>query len=331
MLLAGFRYNKRTHVMKNFIKKIIYSPAIRKSGAPALRMLLRAAKKDYIIMCMDGGICSQMHFYVIGKHFEEQGFRVAYNMQWYRVSGMDLDGRFVRNFDLLKLHPKLAFKTVENRMLLILYRMFFMSRYVFDDDKDASCTWRNEVAPAYFPGYFRDVPELFAAIMPKCFPFEVLSGSLDDDSIALRKRIMEKECVAMHVRRGDLSRYTEEYGAPCSTAYFLRAVRFFAERGVTRFFLFSDEPQWCRENLLPSLPAGNEYVIADGNGSDKGYMDLVLMASCSHTIASKGSLGKYSACLNNSADRLVVCCDDMKERFWEKVFRNVIFLSNEEG
>ena len=316
--------------MKNIIKNIIYSPAIRKSCAPAVRLLLKAVNKDSMILCMDGGICSQIHFYIIGKYFEEHGFRVAYNMQWFRISGMDLDGRYVRNFDLLKLHPLLSFKTVENRLLLIIYRMFFMSRYSFDDDHEASCTWREELPPTYFPGYFRDVPVLFVSLMPKYFPLDVITSCLDENSTAFLRKIMEKECVAIHVRRGDLSKYSEVYGVPCSTSYFSRAVRLFSTRGVTRFFLFSDEPQWCKDQLLPLLPKGNEYIIAEGNGSDKGYMDLVLMATCDHTIASKGSLGKYSACLNNSKERIVVCCDDNKEKFWKEVFPNIIFLSNKE-
>ncbi len=62
------------------------------------------------------------------------------------------------------------------------------------------------------------------------------------------------------------------------------------------FYFFSDEPDWVRDELIPQLylTEGNCKIV-DINGSDKGYMDLFLIARCKHQITSKGTLGKYGA------------------------------------
>lgn len=310
----------------SILRRIIYSKPLQKFFYPFARAFLRLFRKEYIIMCIDGGICSQIHFYLIGCYFQERGYKVAYNMQWYSISGMDTDGVFVRNFDLLRLFPSLHFHEIRSRFLLVLYRMFFTSKYRYDADKMSACLWREEKAPCYFPGYFHDFPELFTHLFSRYFSFDDAVQCLSQDNLTILSQIREKTCGAVHVRRGDLSHYSEVYGMPCTEEYFSQGVEYLLHRGVERFFLFSDEPEWCRKNLLHCLPDAAEYIIVSQNGSERGYMDLVLMAACSHTITSKGSLGKYSACLRNIPQRIVVCRDDATEHFWKGVFTNIVFL-----
>ena len=54
-----------------------------------------------------------------------------------------------------------------------------------------------------------------------------------------------------------------------------------------------------RNELLPALPPDLDSRIVDFNGSDKGYLDLALIAKCGYVIASIGSLGVYGAFLGN--------------------------------
>ena len=66
--------------------------------------------------------------------------------------------------------------------------------------------------------------------------------------------------------------------------------------------------------------------MVDINGSDKGNMDLFLIAYCNHQITSKGTLGKYGALLRDSADKIVILSDDTVEYQWKGVFHNSVFL-----
>lgn len=94
--------------------------------------------------------------------------------------------------------------------------------------------------------------------------------------------------------------------------------------GEANFFIFSDEPDWCQENVTRFMPEGT-YKIMDQNGSDKGYIDLALMSRCHCIIASQGSMGKYGALLRPEGyrDGLVVLLKNHLEE-WGGRFPNVI-------
>ena len=66
--------------------------------------------------------------------------------------------------------------------------------------------------------------------------------------------------------------------------------------------------------------------MIDINGSDKGYMDLFLIAHCRHCITSKGTLGKYGALLGDDSNKYVILCDDETEYVWKNLFQHPIFL-----
>lgn len=134
--------------------------------------------------------------------------------------------------------------------------------------------------------------------------------------------------VAVHVRRGDLSVEVPAYGKPASLNYFKEAIGYMKkETTAPYFYFFSDEPEWVVSELIPYLELANKnYRVVDINGSDKGYMDLFLIAYCQHQITSKGTLGKYGALLRDSVDKIVILCDDKVEYQWKGVFHNPIFL-----
>ena len=92
------------------------------------------------------------------------------------------------------------------------------------------------------------------------------------------------------------------------------------------FYFFSDEPDWVSKVLLPQLSLVDEGQVVNLNGSDKGYMDLFLIAHCKHQITSKGTLGKYGALLADNSAKVVVLCDDEIEYCWKELLMNPIFL-----
>ena len=122
------------------------------------------------------------------------------------------------------------------------------------------------------------------------------------------------------------------YGKPATTEYFRRAVKYMDSKLQDPvYYFFSDEPSWVADTLLPQLGLGGEDArerarIIDINGSDKGYMDLFLIAQCSHQITSKGTIGKYGALLKDCPDKIVVMCDDVSEYPYRQIFNNPVFL-----
>lgn len=67
------------------------------------------------------------------------------------------------------------------------------------------------------------------------------------------------------------------------------------------FFVFSDEPDWCRAHL--DLPGPTTFV--DGNGGAPAH-DLVLMSLCRHHIIANSSFSWWGAWLSAHDGKLVV-------------------------
>jgi hypothetical protein len=123
----------------------------------------------------------------------------------------------------------------------------------------------------------------------------------------MAKRISASEnAVGLHVRRGDYvsSPTTAAYHGLCTREYFESAARrISAERPDAEFFVFSDEPDWCREHL--DLPV--RFEVVSGVWSTDAITDLHLMARCRHHVISNSSFGWWGAWLSEGTDQIVIC------------------------
>ena len=111
---------------------------------------------EEIIIKMDGGICSQMHFYLIGVILAEKGNNVSFDLKWFDTEGKDLDGKFCRNFDLRKMFPALNFRKTENNLIRRIYISAFYRHNDYFGADDNMLAWTGLKAPAYLDGYFKD-------------------------------------------------------------------------------------------------------------------------------------------------------------------------------
>ena len=135
------------------------------------------------------------------------------------------------------------------------------------------------------------------------------------------------DSVGVHVRRGDLKEEVSSYGAPASFDYFINATAFFKKKLYRPYFyFFSDEPEWVKMDLLPRLSVKDCAEVVDINGSDKGYMDLYLLAHCKHQITTKGTLGKFGALLADNPDKYVVLYNDETQQYWKMLLQNPVFI-----
>jgi len=275
--------------------------------------------KKMIIVRMDGGICSQIHFYIVGQYFVKKGYRVKYDLQWFENCGKDLTGQFARNFDLQKAFTYIQLEKsnkIEN---------YFYRRLAHIDN----ATFKDVTPPAYLGGYYDDDDNnTYSTILPSLF--HIRSDVFDKDNLVLYQEITANaNTVAIHVRRGDLAIFNGAYGEPVTSLYFIHAINYIEkkESGRLKCYLFSDEPAWVEKNLLPLLPASNEYKVVTKNGSDKGYMDLFLISACKYQITSKGSFGKYGGFLNTSSGGKIIVFDDRIEREkWSNKHTKIVFI-----
>lgn len=269
------------------------------------------------VVRMDGGICSQMHFFLIGELLARKGYQVKYDIRWFKSQGKDLTGKFARNFDLLKAFPYLQFSVATSM------ETFFYSRLAANNS-----IFLSEIKPPlYLGGYYDSNKEMYEKLFSLVFKVDI--AVLDKENKKVYEQISKNDnTVAIHVRRGDLASFNGAYGKPVGIDYFTHVLqRLYKKIGALNCYLFSDEPQWIKENLLDELPQVNAYTLIDFNGSDKGYMDMFLISACQYQISSKGSLGKFGGFLNDDVDgKIYVYADDVEREKWEGIHSKIEFV-----
>ena len=91
-------------------------------------------------------------------------------------------------------------------------------------------------------------------------------------------------------------------------------------------FIFSNEMQWCRENLDP-LMAGHDLLFVTGNTGKQSCWDMFLMTHCKDLIIANSSFSWWGAFLNKRVERVYAtepwlnrdCEIDIHEAPWLKV------------
>ncbi len=129
------------------------------------------------------------------------------------------------------------------------------------------------------------------------------AASLQDPrSREFRHRIMASNSVAVHVRRGDylVPDIYEAFGL-CELPYYSSAFALLRERiAKPTFFIFSDDPHWCRSNFT-----GADFIMVSADASSV-HDDLILMAHCRHHIIANSSLSWWGAWLGSREGSIAV-------------------------
>jgi len=114
--------------------------------------------------------------------------------------------------------------------------------------------------------------------------------------------------VSLHIRRGDYVTNPKAFKVhgTCSLEYYHEAAQYVADRvdAPPTFFVFSDDPEWTRENL--KLPFPMRFI--SHNSVQDPSSDLQLMSACNHHVIANSSFSWWGAWLNPSPDKLVVAC-----------------------
>lgn len=205
-----------------------------------------------------------------------------------RASGLVYYGR------LGKVIAHIRTKLLPNRFTVLRETMFgghLSDALQAPDNSYLIGYWQSE---AYFRDIRRHIHRAFTINMD---PDEAKTKTL--------REISSCEAVSVHVRRGDYvsdAAINQIHGV-LTREYYLRAAEYIASR-ITRphFFVFSDDPAWCHENLRFDHPMS----VVTNNVSDTGRGDMRLMSACRHHIIANSSFSWWGAWLNPSATKIVV-------------------------
>jgi hypothetical protein len=153
---------------------------------------------------------------------------------------------------------------------------------------------------SYLHGYWQS-EKYFAAIADRIradFSFPEFTNAQNADMAA---RIQGSNAISLHVRRGDYVALAAH--VLCDQAYYEAALARVLEglEGTPTVFVFSDDPDWAKENL----PLPCEKVVVDFNGPDTDFEDMRLMTLCQHNIIANSSFSWWAAWLNQNPEKRV--------------------------
>lgn len=268
--------------------------------------------KPYIIVYVDGGICSQMHQYLLGRYYAEQGFRVSYSIGWYARNGKDNDGIHSRIFEFPELWPSLPMEIAPTN------QAFFYAR-VFPVTRDGMHFPLPITPPKYLHGYyFFDDEKAYGEIFRRYY---TLQGMAPLDKLPLVEDWSGTKC-AVHVRRGDLAKMNDAFYGKVTVDYFRKAMEYVKQQYENvKFFFFSDEIEWVEENLQEFYRDWPHQLVR-GN---RAFEDLNLMAHCDCFIASQGSAGKTAAMMNGKG--LLIVSDDPHDIVWKERYDHTMIIA----
>jgi hypothetical protein len=156
----------------------------------------------------------------------------------------------------------------------------------------------------YYYGYWINVHwfQYIRDIIIKEFTFP---PAADDFNKRMIEQITNSLSVGVHVRRGDFV----SLGWALDLNYYKQSVS--AMKSYLRdpkFFIFSDDMQFCNEHLeeLGFDRVKDKIVFVDGNGGLNNFRDMHLMSLCKNLLIANSSFSYLAALLNQNPGKYVL-------------------------
>ena len=133
----------------------------------------------------------------------------------------------------------------------------------------------------YFKEYEKDIRHMFS--MPKQI----------EEYIYRKYPKISNNSVSLHIRRGDYVGLQAYHGLQ-TIEYYKKAINLIG--GDLDVYVFSDDIDWCEENLL----------FAKRFVEEEDYISIYMMSLCQHNIIANSSFSWWGAWLNDNKNKKVV-------------------------
>lgn len=155
----------------------------------------------------------------------------------------------------------------------------------------------------YFDGYWQSEKYFLGADMDLRREF-TLKNQPSPLNGGIAREIQACKSVSLHVRRTDYISHemTRQQYHTCTSEYYRKAAEIIAAKMENpKFFAFSDDPDWVKNNINIGFPL--TIVSKPGN---KPHEELWLMSLCKHNITANSSFSWWGAWLNNNPNKIVI-------------------------
>ncbi len=154
----------------------------------------------------------------------------------------------------------------------------------------------------YLVGYFIHLNyiEPISDIIKKQFTLK--NPILNQNTLSLLKEIKNSNSVMINVRRTDF--VNNSFHGTMDLDYYNKGISIINNSVEnTKFYIFSDDIEWCKENLN-YIP--NSFIVDHSYKGDRFGEYLELMKSCKHFIIPNSTFAWWSAYLSDNKDKIVV-------------------------
>ena len=206
---------------------------------------------------------------------------IANNKQLKKVT------RYIPHYQLSrlvrKLLPQLKTEFIEN------------IEYVYDEKV------QNLVGDYYFEGYWQSHKYYLDIKSDIIKAFEFPKPNNYNEHMALE--ITSSNSVGIHIRRGDYLNHKDFKGI-CNLDYYHRAINdLLSKSKYYHFYIFSNDIQWCKENVQPLINNNKVIYVTENKGKDS-FWDMYLMSKCKNLIIANSSFSWWGAFLNTNVSNI---------------------------
>lgn len=259
-----------------------------------------------VIVKIIGGLGNQMFQYSYAKALQQKGYAVKIDIsafETYKLHGgygldkytIDLD--VASQNEIGKFNAVGLISKIRNKLHIMNSKVVRESNLLFDEK------YLNIEDDKYIDGYFQ-TEKYFSNIRDVILKqFTLIEEILNYSKDIKNKICNEKVSVSLHIRRGDyLSSINSNIHGVCDLEYYKKAISLLNERlGETRYFIFSDDIAWVKENLKMD----NGFYI-DSKEKRIPHEDMYLMSLCDHNIIANSSFSWWGAWLNKNNEKIVI-------------------------
>lgn len=252
------------------------------------------------------------HFNGYGLH---NGFEVLNMFKRFRVPIASKEEckkltPYIPNYKLSRLYRRIFPKRKTE------YLQSYKDSYIYDKDALAVS------GDCYFEGYWMSNKyfESYKEEILKAFEFDDFNTQ---ENIKYAELLSKDNSVSIHIRRGDYVK-AKNFMNICTLDYYRKAIKE-ARKHIESpvFFIFSNDQEWCLENLKDVLGDSKVYFIAHNKGQES-YRDMQLMSLARCNILANSSFSWWGAYLNQRENHIAI----VPSRWTNNISDKDVFVEN---
>jgi hypothetical protein len=264
---------------------------------------------DKYVVRMAAGLANRMLQYTYYLYLKKIGYEVYldnnYKATTWKMEDIDWE-RIFPQANVRQASKLLVFKYGGGYNWLDKFRRHYLTftSKVWISEGGSTPSYHDLQKYRYFIGVFQDAA--YADVVKeealkafKFAPFE--KGSYN---AMLENKMKAENSVAIHFRKGKDYMKNENFHNTCTLEYYEKAIALIKSRvDNPSFYVFTDNPQWVKENLK-----GLEYTLVEGNPAIGwgNHFDMQLMSCCKHNIIANSTYSWWGAFLNPHPDKIVI-------------------------